>query len=81
MGDDFSGLDLATGAPEQGMGSTQFGGVTANPTIDTRRDKNRLRRQNNRTARKAQRISNREYRKTGIRSGLMGGAILPPQGS
>ena len=32
MGDDFSGLDFATGAPEQGMGSTQTGGVTANLT-------------------------------------------------
>ena len=88
MGDDFSGLDFATAAPEQGMGSTQTGGVTANLTIDQRRDQNRLRRQNRRADRKAQRISNREYRRTGIRSGLMGdktsfqkGAILPPQGS
>jgi len=67
MGDDFSGLDLATGAPRQGMGSTQTGGVTANATIDTRRQQNRSRRQNNRADRKTQRISNREYRRTGNR--------------
>ena len=70
MGDDFSGLDLATGAPEQGMGSTQTGGVTANLTRDERRDQRRQRRQDNRL-----------YRRTGQRSGAMGGAMLPPQGN
>jgi len=76
MGDDFSGLDLATGAPEQGMGSTRgknsrgMGSITANLTRDERRDQRRQRRQDNRL-----------YRRTGQRSGAMGGAILPPQGS
>ena len=79
MGDDLSGgMMPPTGlAPEQGMGSTQFGGVNTNPTIDLRRQQNRSTRQANRADKKAKRISDREYRSTGYRSGAMGGAILP----
>lgn len=79
MGDDLSGGMMPTTglAPEQGMGSTQFGGVNTNPTIDLRRQQNRSTRQANRADKKAKRISDREYRSTGYRSGAMGGAILP----
>ena len=55
FGDDLSGAMISpTGlAPEQGMGSTQFGGVTPNLT---RKEIRRQRRQ-----------ENRQYRRTGIR--------------
>ena len=55
FGDDLSGAMMSpTGlAPEQGMGSTQFGGVTPNLT---RKEIRRQRRQ-----------ENRQYRRTGIR--------------
>ena len=69
FGDDLSGgmIPPIGIAPEQGMGSTQFGGVNTNPTIDIRRQQNRSNRQANRAGRKAQRISDREYRRTGTR--------------
>jgi len=74
FGDDLSGgMIPSVGLPPgQGMGSTQSGGVTPNPTIDTRRQQNKLRRQTNRADKKAKRISDREYRRTGERPSLFG---------
>jgi hypothetical protein len=83
MGDDFSGLDLATAAPEQGMGSTQTGGVTANLTRKEQRQLRRKERRGRRwgamLSRKGNNASDRQYRRTGQRSGAMGaGTIFDP---
>ena len=83
MGDDMTGgmMNRVGLPPEQGMGSTQTGGVTANLTRDERRAQRRERRANRWRSRIDKKRSDKEYRRTGQRSGAMGGAILPPQGN